>query len=150
MTDLDAPSPQARRQDWLAVLAHAPRASLAQCAAAIDWTALAWLREPEFGLAMLRGRIGGFGDKILPEEITPTVCYLAHEDCPVTGEVYSVAGGSVSRFFIGRTPGYFNADLTVEDVRDNLGQIRAEEGYTVPHGISEELGLLLEVFKNNA
>ena len=71
-------------------------------------------------------------------------------ECEVNGEIYSVAGGQVSRFFIGRTPGYFNADLTVEDVRDNLGQIRAEEGYTVPHGISEELGLLLEVFKNNA
>ena len=31
-----------------------------------------------------------------PEEVTPTVWCLAHEDCPVTGEVYSVAGGAVA------------------------------------------------------
>ena len=99
---------------------------------------------------MTEDLLGPLGDALEPEKVTPVVVYLASEECEVNGEIYSVAGGQVSRFFIGRTPGYFNADLTVEDVRDNLGQIRAEEGYTVPHGISEELGLLLEVFKNNA
>ena len=99
---------------------------------------------------MTEDLLGPLGDALEPEKVTPVVVYLASEECEVNGEIFSVAGGQVSRFFIGRTPGYFNADLTVEDVRDNLGQIRAEEGYTVPHGISEELGLLLEVFKNNA
>jgi hypothetical protein len=94
---------------------------------------------------MTEDLLGPLGDALEPEKVTPVVVYLASEECEVNGEIYSVAGGQVSRFFIGRTPGYFNADLTVEDVRDNLGQIRAEEGYTVPHGISEELGLLLEV-----
>jgi len=87
--------------------------------------------------------LGGFGDKILPEEITPTVCYLAHEDCPVTGEVYSVAGGSVSRFFIGLTPGWYKNGHSVEDVRDNFDQIRDETGYIVPEGPQDELGKLL-------
>lgn len=87
--------------------------------------------------------LGGFGDKILPEEITPTVAYLAHEDCPVTGEIYSVAGGSVSRFFIGLTPGWYKNGHTVEDVRDNFDAIRNEEGYIVPEGPQDELGKLL-------
>ena len=87
--------------------------------------------------------LGGFGDKILPEEITPTVCYLAHEDCPVTGEVYSVAGGSVSRFFIGLTPGWYKNGHSVEDVRDNFDTIRNEDGYIVPEGPQDELGKLL-------
>ncbi|MBK6669695.1 MAG: SDR family oxidoreductase [Actinobacteria bacterium] len=87
--------------------------------------------------------LGAFGDKILPEEITPTVCYLAHEDCPVTGEVYSVAGGSVSRFFIGLTPGWYKNGHSVEDVRDNFDTIRNEDGYIVPEGPQDELGKLL-------
>jgi hypothetical protein len=66
----------------------------------------------------------------------------------VSGEIFSIAGGQVSRFFVGRTPGYYNPDLTVEDVRDHFDQIRDEEGYSVPHGINDELRLLLETFKN--
>ena len=86
--------------------------------------------------------LGAFGDKLAAEEVTPTVCYLAHEDCPVTGEIYSVAGGSVSRFFIGLTPGYYKNGHTVEDVRDNFDLIRNEEGYIVPEGPNDELGKL--------
>jgi NAD(P)-dependent dehydrogenase (short-subunit alcohol dehydrogenase family) len=89
--------------------------------------------------------LGGFGDKLAAEEVTPTVCWLAHEDCPVTGEVYSVAGGTVSRFFIGLTPGYYKNGHTVEDVRDNWAQIRDEEGYIVPDGPNDELGKLLGI-----
>ena len=88
--------------------------------------------------------MGAFGDKILPEEITPTVCWLAHEDCPVTGEIYSVAGGVVARYFIGLTPGYYKNGHSVEDVRDNWDQIRDESGYIVPEGPQDELKKLLE------
>jgi len=37
---------------------------------------------------------GAAGDLMAPEAISPTVAYLAHEDVPVSGEVFSVAGGS--------------------------------------------------------
>ena len=58
-----------------------------------------------------------------------------HEDVPVTGEVYTVGGGRVARFFIGMTTGYYNPKLcTVEDVRDHFDEIRDESGYTVPAG----------------
>jgi len=89
--------------------------------------------------------LGGFGDKLAAEEVTPTVCWLAHEDCPVTGEIYSVAGGTVSRFFIGLTPGYYKNGHSVEDVRDNWDQIRNEDGYIVPDGPNDELGKLLAI-----
>jgi NAD(P)-dependent dehydrogenase (short-subunit alcohol dehydrogenase family) len=88
--------------------------------------------------------MGAFGDKIMPEEITPTVCYLAHEDCPVTGEIYSVAGGVVARFFIGLTQGWYQNGHTAEDVRDNWAQIRDESGYIVPEGPQDELQKLLK------
>ena len=65
---------------------------------------------------MTEDLLGPLADKLAPELVTPIVAYLAHEDCEVTGEVYSVGGGRVARVFIGVTPGYVNKDLTVEDV----------------------------------
>jgi NAD(P)-dependent dehydrogenase (short-subunit alcohol dehydrogenase family) len=81
----------------------------------------------------------GLEDKLKPELITPVVVFLAHEDCPVNGEIYSAGGGVVSRFFIGLTQGYVNPELTVEDVRDNLDKIRDETDYVVPSNNGAEL-----------
>ena len=61
--------------------------------------------------------LGAAAEKLEPALVSPVVAYLAHEDVPVTGEVYSVGGGRVARFFIGMTHGYTNPSLTVEDVR---------------------------------
>jgi hypothetical protein len=72
------------------------------------------------------------------------VTYLAHENCPVSGEVYSVGGGRVARVFIGVTPGYTNKALTPEDVAANFDQIRDEADYAVPANLNEELGLALK------
>ena len=55
--------------------------------------------------------LGAVGDKLDPKLVTPVVCWLASEEVDVTGEIYSVAGGLVSRFFIGLTPGYHNPEL---------------------------------------
>ena len=92
--------------------------------------------------------LGGFGEKLDPALVTPVVVFLAHEDCPVTGEVYSAAGGVVARYFIGLTEGYYNPALTAEDVRDHLDQIRDEDGYIVPEDPSGELGKLLKILSS--
>ena len=77
--------------------------------------------------------LGPLADKLGPELVTPVVTYLAHEDCPVTGEVYSVGGGRVARVFIGVTPGLRRRRASPpRPSRDNFDKIRAEEGYEVP------------------
>ena len=88
--------------------------------------------------------LGPLADKLGPEFITPVVTYLAHEECEVSGEVYTIGGGHVGRVFIGVTPGYTDANLSAESVRDNLATIRAEEGYEVPGNLNEELMLTLK------
>jgi short-subunit dehydrogenase len=88
--------------------------------------------------------LGAVGDKLDPRLVSPIVAWLAHEDCPVSGEIYSAAGGRIARMFIGLTQGYYNADLSLEDVRDHFEQIRSEEGYIVPQGPGDELALLLK------
>jgi NAD(P)-dependent dehydrogenase (short-subunit alcohol dehydrogenase family) len=90
--------------------------------------------------------LGPLADKLDPKLVSPIVAWLVHEDCPVTGEIYSAAGGRIARFFIGLTEGYYNPELSPEDVRDNFDQIRNEEGYIVPSGPADEFGQLLKHF----
>ncbi|MBC7995728.1 MAG: phosphonate C-P lyase system protein PhnG [Rhizobacter sp.] len=76
MTDTTDPHHSiAQRQAWLSVLAHAPRAALAEhaqrCALG---QAFDWLREPEIGLALVRARIANRGDRFNLGEVTLTRC----------------------------------------------------------------------------
>ena len=89
--------------------------------------------------------LGPAADKLAPEFVTPVVTYLAHEDCPVSGEVYSVGGGRVARVFIGVTPGLSSTRSSrPRRCRDHFDQIRAEEGYEVPANLNEEMMLALK------
>ena len=90
--------------------------------------------------------LGALADKLDPKLVSPIVAWLVHEDCPVTGEIYSAAGGRIARMFIGLTDGYYNPALTLEDVRDHFEQIRSEDGYIVPAGPGDELKALLKHF----
>jgi NAD(P)-dependent dehydrogenase (short-subunit alcohol dehydrogenase family) len=87
--------------------------------------------------------LGAMAEKLDPKLVSPIVAWLVHEDCPVTGEIYSAAGGRISRMFIGLTPGYYNPGLTLEDVRDHFEEIRNDEGYIIPAGPGDELKQLL-------
>jgi NAD(P)-dependent dehydrogenase (short-subunit alcohol dehydrogenase family) len=88
--------------------------------------------------------VEGFMRKLDPGLVSPVVAFLAHEQCPVSGEIYTVGGGHVSRFFVGRTLGYFNPELSVENVRDNIDQIRDLADYTVPADPGEETAQLFQ------
>jgi NAD(P)-dependent dehydrogenase (short-subunit alcohol dehydrogenase family) len=88
---------------------------------------------------MTEAMFGELGEKLDPKLVSPLVAYLASEACEVSGEVFSAGGGTVSRFFVGLTPGYNNPQLTAEDVAAHLGEIRAEAGYIVPDDISGEI-----------
>ena len=74
--------------------------------------------------------------------VAPVVAFLTHRDCPVSGEIYTVGAGHVSRFFVGRTRGFYSPGLSIEDVRDHLSEIRDETGYTVPGGPADEMAEL--------
>ena len=83
--------------------------------------------------------VGQYLQKLDPALVAPVAAFLAHRDCPVSGEIYTVGAGHVARFFIGRTKGFFSPGLSVEDVRDHLDEIRDEAGYTVPRGPGDEM-----------
>jgi NAD(P)-dependent dehydrogenase (short-subunit alcohol dehydrogenase family) len=91
--------------------------------------------------------LGPLADKLDPKTVSPIVAWLVHEDCPVTGEIYSAAGGRIARFFIGLTEGYYSENLTAEEVRDNFDKIRDETGYIVPSGPGDEFAALMKHFR---
>ena len=87
--------------------------------------------------------LGPLVEKVDPALVSPVVAYLASEECQVTGEVYSVGAGRVSRIFIAEAPGFFKKDLSVEDVRDNWDTIRGEADYLIPTSVNDEFARLL-------
>jgi NAD(P)-dependent dehydrogenase (short-subunit alcohol dehydrogenase family) len=74
--------------------------------------------------------------------VSPMVAYLAHEDCPVSGEVYVAGGGRFNRLFIATTPGYVHGEgaPTVEDVAEHWAAINDEAGYLVPTDLMDWTG----------
>jgi NAD(P)-dependent dehydrogenase (short-subunit alcohol dehydrogenase family) len=60
-----------------------------------------------------------------PELVAPTVAYLAHESCTVTGRCFDVGSGPVpgrtSELYYMRTRGYINEDGTAEAVGAHIG-----------------------------
>ena len=91
MASVDIDPGQAARRDWMSLLAKAERSALEAA-----WTGLAdkpdwqWLRKPETGLVMVRGRAGGTGAAFNLGEMTVTRCAL-RTDAGHSGHAY-VAG----------------------------------------------------------
>src|SRR4029078_13001507 len=69
-----------------------------------------------------------------PELVAPMVAFLAHEDCPVTGEIYAAGAGRFARIFLAQAEGYLDTTgaPTVDDVAAHWDQINDETGFTVP------------------
>jgi NAD(P)-dependent dehydrogenase (short-subunit alcohol dehydrogenase family) len=59
-----------------------------------------------------------------PGLVAPTVGWLSHESCDVTGEYFVAIAGRVARAFIAETPGVHRASWTVEDVAERIDAIR--------------------------
>lgn len=64
-----------------------------------------------------------------PGLVAPTVGWLAHESCAVTGEAYIAIAGRVARAFVAETPGVYRASWQIEDVAALADEIRDD---TVP------------------
>jgi len=91
--------------------------------------------------------LGALKDKLAPELVSPLVAFLAHEECPVSGQLFSVGGGRVAHVFLGETNGYYSPTLTPEDVQNNWETITACDNFSVPNNLGEETAMFLSFFK---
>jgi hypothetical protein len=91
--------------------------------------------------------LGDMADRFDAESVTPVVAYLASEENRLSGELWSVGGGSVSRVFTALCEGYFrhpdrDGPLTIEDVAEHVDDVRIEDGYIVPVSSRDEFAKL--------
>lgn len=81
---------------------------------------------------------GGGPPEMAPGLVAPMVGFLAHEDCGVTGEIYSAGFGRFARVFVASTEGYLaDGTPTVESVAAHWAEINDEVGYSVPRDLTE-------------
>jgi hypothetical protein len=62
-------------------------------------------------------------EKFRPELVSPAAVFLAHESCPLNGEVLISGGGQVMRMIIMENEGITKDALTPEDVAENLDRL---------------------------
>jgi short-subunit dehydrogenase len=60
---------------------------------------------------------------LAPELNAPVVAFLAHESCPLNGEVLQGGMNSVSRIALIRTKGLAHEGITAEEVAERLDEI---------------------------
>lgn len=58
-----------------------------------------------------------------PRLVAPLVGWLAHADCPVTGECFSVGAGHVARVSLAVNDGYLDRDATIESIAVHLDEV---------------------------
>ncbi len=59
-----------------------------------------------------------------PELVAPTVGWLAHESCSVTGEMLVSIAGRVARAYVAETPGVYHPSWTMREVGERIDEIR--------------------------
>jgi NAD(P)-dependent dehydrogenase (short-subunit alcohol dehydrogenase family) len=77
--------------------------------------------------------------QMAPVLVAPIVAFLAHDRCPVTGEIYAAGAGRFARLFIASTEGYVHTTgaPTIEDVADHWNTINDETDYYVPADLND-------------
>lgn len=58
-----------------------------------------------------------------PEGTSPAVAFLAHENCPVTGETFDSVGGEVRRIYIAATKGIQGPEITPESLASRWNEV---------------------------
>ncbi|WP_319448016.1 MULTISPECIES: SDR family NAD(P)-dependent oxidoreductase [unclassified Mycobacterium] len=69
-----------------------------------------------------------------PEQVTPVVVFLGHEQCDRTAHIYRVGGAHVSRVFLAETAGIDEPGLTAESMAANIERIDDPTQFTIRGG----------------
>lgn len=64
-----------------------------------------------------------------PALVSPVVAWLVHRDNIYNGEIIEASAGRAALNFVGSAKGYWNKNLTIEDLFENKDKIFDEDGY---------------------
>jgi len=63
-----------------------------------------------------------------PELVAPVVAWLAHESCPISGEMLISMAGRVAKAFVAETVGAYRPAWTIEEVAEDMTTVRNTDG----------------------
>ena len=107
---------------------------------------------PVAATRMTQDILGDLVAKVAPESVSPLVAFLAHEQCPVNGHVYSVAGGRIARIVVVETHGVVLSENTAEAIRAQLPLIDQLEGseYHQPSSLEDEMAIIAKALSEGS
>ena len=89
-----------------------------------------------------------------PELVAPTVGWLAHESCSVTGEMLISIAGRVAKAYVAETPGVYRPSWTIEQIAEQMDAIgnRNEPVIfpVVPSGFPDHIRYSFEMARRGA
>jgi NAD(P)-dependent dehydrogenase (short-subunit alcohol dehydrogenase family) len=89
-----------------------------------------------------------------PDLVAPTVGWLAHESCSITGEMLIAIAGRVAKAYIAETSGVYHPAWTIEQVAEQLSAIRNTDATvvfpTVPSGFPDHIRYSFEMTQKRA
>lgn len=63
-----------------------------------------------------------------PELVAPAVAWLAHESCPLTGEMIASIAGRIARMYVSETQGVYRPSWTIEEVAEASDAFHQKDG----------------------
>jgi NAD(P)-dependent dehydrogenase (short-subunit alcohol dehydrogenase family) len=98
---------------------------------------------------MAEGRDTSVYPPMSPELVAPTVGWLAHESCDISGEMLVSIAGRVARAYVAETPGVYQPSWTIEQVAQQMDAIRNTSSPVifpaVPNGHAAHIGYSFEM-----
>lgn len=72
-----------------------------------------------------------------PEKVSVAAAYLMSEDCSLNGEILTLGGGRVGRMVLGENEGVVREGASIEEVREIIPEVIADEAYFFPRNVAE-------------
>jgi len=102
---------------------------------------------------LAKGRDTSAYPPMQPELVAPTVAWLAHESCSITGEMLISIAGRVAKAVIAETPGVYRPSWTIEEVAGQMPAIRNTDTLklfpAVPSGHIDHIGFSFGMAKKS-
>jgi len=100
---------------------------------------------------MTENLIGDLASRMDPGFVTPVVVYLAHESCPVSGEVLIVGGGRVARLLVEQNRGvFFRETMSAEQVAEQWAGITDSTQPLLIPDVAAEMGMIVAMNEEGA
>lgn len=98
---------------------------------------------------MAEGRDTSVYPPMSPELVAPAVGWLAHESCPITGELLTSIAGRVAKAYVAETRGVYQPSWTIEEVAQQMEAISDREDplvlSPVPNGHTEHISFSFDM-----